>query len=48
VRDRSSFETLVRNATFLALSLFIHVLVILGNRPLSEALPEVSVAAERP
>lgn len=33
MRDRSPVETILRYATFLALSLAVHVVVILGDRP---------------
>lgn len=47
MRDRSSFATLVRNATFLAAAIFIHVVVILGNRPLADVAHELGVTERR-
>lgn len=34
MRDRSPVETVLTYATFVALSLAVHIVVILGNRPL--------------
>lgn len=34
MRDRSPVETVLTYATFMALSLALHIAVILGNRPL--------------
>lgn len=36
MRDRSPVETVLTYATFMALSLALHIVVILGNRPLIE------------
>ena len=47
MRDRSSFQSIVKNATFLALAVFIHVVVILGNRPLADVMGELSGATEQ-
>jgi hypothetical protein len=45
VRTRSSLQTALTYATFLALSLALHVFAILGNRPLPAA-EEPAVVAE--
>ncbi|MBX3470957.1 MAG: hypothetical protein KF878_29165 [Planctomycetes bacterium] len=51
MRDRSPVETVLTYATFMALSLALHIVVILGNRPLIErgdgpAARGVAAAAE--
>ncbi len=45
MRDRSWPETIVVYATFLALSLSAHVVLILGNRPLHAAAPAAAPPA---
>lgn len=45
MRIRSSLQTVLSYATFIALSLAIHVIAILGNRPLP-AVEESGAVAE--
>lgn len=45
MRERSWPEAIVVYATFLALSLSAHVVLILGNRPLRAAAPAAAPAA---
>ncbi len=45
MRERSWPETIVVYATFLALSVAAHVVLILGNRPLRAAAPAAPASA---
>ncbi|MCW8142180.1 MAG: hypothetical protein KIT58_25000 [Planctomycetota bacterium] len=46
MRDRSPVETVLTYATFMALSLALHIVVILGNRPLDRAQADQSRAGQ--
>jgi hypothetical protein len=48
VRDRSPIEKLLTYATFFSLSLVVHIVVILGNRPLHPGEAAASRAQARP